>query len=168
MLCHIVKEKEIKNWTKLIKINTFKEKYKMMRDIEKTIGNLTDKQSTVYISSVDSDGFPNTKAMLKPRKREGIKYFYFSTNTHSMRVSQYRNNPKACIYFCDKRFFRGVMLKGTMEVLEDSDSKEMIWQEGDTLYYPLGVADPDYCVLKFTAESGRYYTNFSSESFEIE
>lgn len=26
-----------------------------------------------YISSVDQDGFPWTKAMLKPRKREGIK-----------------------------------------------------------------------------------------------
>lgn len=45
-----------------------------------------------------------------------------------MRVAQYRSNPKACIYFCDKRFFRGVMLKGTVEVLEDEITKEMIWQ----------------------------------------
>jgi general stress protein 26 len=54
-----------------------------------------------------------------------------------------------------------------MEVLEDSESKEMIWQDGDTMYYPLGVTDPDYCVLKFTADSGRYYSNFKSEDFEI-
>lgn len=59
------------------------------------------------------------------------------------------------------------MLKGTMEVLEDSEHKEMIWQEGDTMYYPEGVTDPDYCVLRFTAEQGRYYSNFSSESFEV-
>ncbi len=85
-----------------------------------------------------------------------------------MRAAQYRENPKACVYFCDRRFFRGVMLTGTMEVLEDSESKEMIWQEGDTMYYPLGVTDPDYCVLRFTAESGRYYSNFKSENFEIE
>ena len=85
-----------------------------------------------------------------------------------MRVSQYRENHKASIYFYDKRFFRGVMLKGTMEVLEDADSKEMIWQEGDTMYYPLGVTDPDYCVLKFTAEEGRFYSNFNSETFQIQ
>lgn len=85
-----------------------------------------------------------------------------------MRVSQYRANPKACIYFCDKRFFRGVMLIGTMEVLEDAASKEMIWRAGDTMYYPGGVTDPDYCVLKFTANAGRYYSNFKSESFAIE
>lgn len=139
----------------------------MMRDKEQTIGNLIDKQSVSFISSVDGDGFPNTKAMLPPRKREGIKTFYFTTNTSSMRVSQYRLNKNACIYFYDKRFFRGVMLKGTMEVLEDEGSKEMIWRDGDTMYYKEGVADPDYCVLKFTAQSGRYYSNFSSESFEI-
>ena len=139
-----------------------------MRDAEKTIGNIIEKQTTAFISSVDADGFPNMKAMLAPRKREGIRTFYFTTNTSSGRVGQYRNNPKACIYFCDRRFFRGVMLKGTMEVLEDSESKEMIWQPGDTMYYPLGVTDPDYCVLKFTAQSGRYYSNFKSEDFVIE
>lgn len=140
----------------------------MMRDAGQTIGNLIDRQGVAFISSLDEDGFPNTKAMLPPRKRVGIKTFYFTTNTSSMRVRQFRINPKACIYFCDKRFFRGVMLKGTMEVLEDAASKEMIWQDGDTMYYPKGVTDPDYCVLKFTAQTGRYYANFSSENFMIE
>ena len=139
-----------------------------MKDKNQTIGNLIDKQSVAFISSVDMEGYPNTKAMLPPRKREGIKTFYFTTNTSSMRVSQYKDNPKACIYFCDKRFFRGVMLKGTVEVLEDSDNKEMIWRIGDTIYYPKGVTDPDYCVLKFTAKTGRYYSNFKSEEFDVE
>lgn len=139
-----------------------------MKDVVKTIGNLIDKQGVSFISSVDENGYPNTKAMLPPRKREGIKVFYFTTNTSSMRVKQYRSDPKACIYFCDRRFFRGAMLTGTMEVLEDSYHKEMIWQEGDTMYYPEGVTDPDYCVLRFTAKEGRFYRNFSSENFEIE
>ena len=84
-----------------------------------------------------------------------------------MRVAQFKENPKACLYFCDRRFFRGVMLKGTMEVLEDSTLKEMLWLEGDTTYYPLGVRDPDYSVLKFTAQNGRFYSNFKSENFDI-
>ena len=119
------------------------------------------------IGSVDGEGFPNMKAMLPPRKREEISEFYFTTNTSSMRVKQYLENPKASIYFYDKRFYRGVMLKGTMEVLTDSKSKEEIWREGDEIYYPLGVTDSDYCVLKFTAQSGRYYSNFRSEDFLV-
>lgn len=138
-----------------------------MTDPVKTIGAILDKQSVVFISSVDENGFPNTKAMLAPRKREGMKVIYFHTNTSSMRVRQFKNNPKTCLYFCDKRFFKGVMLTGTMEVLEEPTYKEMLWQEGDTMYYPEGVTDPDYCVLRFTAEQGRFYSNFSSEDFEI-
>ncbi|MCL2148502.1 MAG: pyridoxamine 5'-phosphate oxidase family protein [Methanomassiliicoccaceae archaeon] len=138
-----------------------------MRDAEQTIGNLIDKQGVSFISSVDGDGFPNTKAMLPPSRREGIKVLYYHTNTSSMRVSQYRAEPRACVYFCDKRFFRGVMLKGTMEVLEDAASKEMLWDDKYVMYYPLGVADADYCVLRFTAQSGRYYSNFSSQDFDV-
>ena len=136
--------------------------------MEQTILNLIDKQSVSFISSVDSEGYPNTKAMLPPRKREGLKVFYFTTNTSSMRVSQFTKNPNACIYFCDKRFFRGVMLVGTVEVLQDSASKEMIWRDGDTMYYSKGVTDPDYCVLKFSAQKGRIYGNFKSEDFSIQ
>jgi len=139
-----------------------------MRDAEKTIGNIIDKASISIISSVDEDGFPNSKAMLPPRKREGIKHIYFTTNTSAMRTKQYLNNPKACVYFFDKRFFKGTMLKGTMDVLQDGVSKEMIWREGDEMYYSKGVTDPDYCVLRFTAKNGRYYSNFKSENFEVE
>jgi len=139
----------------------------MMRNPEQTIGNLIDKQGVSFVGSIDDDGFPNMKAMLPPRKREGIGEFWFTTNTSSMRVAQYRENPNACIYFYDKRFFRGVQLLGTMEVCTDAATKEMIWRDGDTMYYSGGVTDADYCVLKFTACRGRYYSNFSSEDFEI-
>lgn len=133
----------------------------------KTIENIIDKQSICYISSIDSEGFPNTKAMLKPRKRIGIKEIYLTTNTSSLKVASFKKNPKACLYFCDKRFFRGVMLKGNIEVLEDQKTKDMIWQDGDTMYYKGGVTDPDYCVLKFTAISVRYYSNFKSQDIKI-
>lgn len=139
-----------------------------MKNPEQTVGLIADKQRTAFLGSVDEQGFPNIKAVLQPRKREGIKTFYFTTNTSSMRVSQYLKNDRACIYFCDSRFFRGVMLRGTMEVLTDAASKAMIWQEGDTQYYPQGVTDPDYCVLRFTAVSGRYYSNFRSEEFTVD
>ena len=138
-----------------------------MRDSEKTIGNIIDKQSICYISSIDEDGFPNTKAMLQPRRRNGIKEIYLTTNTSSSKVKSIKNNSKACLYFCDKRFFRGVMLKGYAEVLEDQESKDMIWRCGDTLYYREGKTDPDYCVIKFTSISARYYSNFKSVDVEI-
>lgn len=139
----------------------------MMRDIEKTIGNLIDKTKISIISYIDFDGFPVSKAMLAPREREGIKNFWFSTNTSSNKVKCFRNNCKSSIYFVDKRFFRGVSLCGSIEVLETEEAKKRIWRAGDTMYYHKGVTDLDYCVLKFTAIKGRYYSNFSSEDFTL-
>lgn len=75
-----------------------------MKNPEQTIGKIADKMKTVFIGSVDEHGYPNIKAMLQPRLRDGIKTF-FSTNTSSLRVQQYLNDSKACIYFCDNRFF---------------------------------------------------------------
>lgn len=139
----------------------------MAKDPVKTALSVVERSGKAIIGSVDEEGFPNLKAMLKPREQDGLRVFYFTTNTSSMRVRQYLNNPKASIYFYDARFFRGVMLKGTMEVLQDPASKERIWQDGDTMYYPLGVTDPDYCVLRFTAQTGRLYENFGSVDFPV-
>lgn len=124
------------------------------------------KQKVSVISSIDEEGFPNTKAMLAPRKIEE-NCLYFSTNTSSMRVAQYETNKKACVYFFSKGRFKyeGVMLIGTMEVLTDQKIKNDIWRTGDTMFYKEGVTDPDYCVLKFTAQKGRQYCDLKTENF---
>ncbi len=44
----------------------------------------------------------------------------------------------------------------------------MLWQDGDERYYPQGVTDPDYCVLRFVIHEGRYYSDFESETFTVE
>ena len=127
-----------------------------------------DSQKTAFIGSVDEDGFPNIKAMLAPRERDGT-VFYFTTNTSSMRVKQSLADPKASVYFYHRGRFRytGVMFRGTMRVLTDQETKDRIWRPGDNMFYKKGVTDPDYCVLCFTATGGRYYRDLKTESFEL-
>jgi len=138
-----------------------------MNNLTEIIENMIGKQNVSFISSVDEDGYPNTKAMLAPVKQEGIKTFYWHTNSLSVRIKQYRINPKACIYFCDEHSFEGVMLKGTMEVVDDPDTKKDIWKDDFSIYYQGGVDGGDFILLRFTAETGRYYSNFNSDSFVV-
>ncbi len=135
----------------------------------KKIEKFIHKQKVSFICSIDDENYPNVRAMLKPRKHLGLREFYFSTNTSSAKVQQYRNNPNASIYFYHKGLIKytGVMLKGKMKVLTDQTTKDLIWRTGDTIFYKKGKTDPDYCVLKFTATSGRYYQNLQTRSFEI-
>ena len=73
-------------------------------------------------------------------------------------------NKDYCMYcYRDGKFLQ----ECTMEVLTDAKSKEMIWCEGDEQYYPGGVTDPNYCVLKFTATDGRFYSDFYPRSFVL-
>lgn len=138
-----------------------------MRSKEQII-NFVQKQKTAFIASVDENGFPNMKAMFAPRKIDG-NHFYFTTNTSSMRAQQFMRNPRASIYFYSRGRFKyeGLMLTGTMEVLQDEASKKEIWRTGDTMFYKKGVTDPDYCVLKFTAKKARHYSDLKSESFDF-
>lgn len=139
----------------------------MAKDLVKLGLNIVKRSGVSIVGSVDQDGFPNIKAMLAPREHDGLREFFFTTNTSSMRVKQYRENGKASVYFFDRRFFKGLLLTGTMEVLEDQATKERIWRTGDTMYYHQGVTDPDYCVLRFVAKTGRIYESFASYSFEV-
>ena len=135
----------------------------------KKIEKFIHKQKVSFICSIDDENYPNVRAMSKPREHIGLKEFYFSTNTSSAKVQQYRNNPNASIYFYHKGLIKytGVILKGKMKVLTDQTTKDLIWRTGDTIFYKKGKTDPDYCVLKFTATSGRYYQNLQTQSFKI-
>jgi general stress protein 26 len=128
----------------------------MDKDLQERLMALIDQTHDIVVCSVDENGFPNAKAMFK-NKHDGMKTFWFSTNTSSTRAQQFQKNDKACIYFLSKDKIEGLMLAGTMEVLFDHDTKAWLWQDGDIQYYSQGIDDPDYCVYKFTADQGNYW-----------
>ena len=128
---------------------------------------LMDELDFCLLGTVGEDGFPNIKSMTN-LKHEGLKKIWFSTNTSSRRVRQLRNNNRACVYYVDGKEFKGLVLIGTIEILQDLESRKMLWFDGAERYYPLGMEDPDYSVLCFTAEHGNYYHKLNNISFEIE
>jgi general stress protein 26 len=138
-----------------------------METIKRKILKLVNKK-IAFIGSVNGNNVPNIKAMLVA-KHDGIKTFYFASNSSAMRTEQYKHNNNACIYFNGGPIYKGLMLEGTMEILNDEKSKKLIWQNGmKNIYKNGGMNDPDYCILKFTAKIGRYYYWFKTETFEIE
>lgn len=93
---------------------------------KKAVWNIIKDTKITIISYVDEDGFPISKAMLAPREIAGIHTFWFSTNTSSDKVQQFKSNPKASIYFFSQRFFKGISLIGNVEVFESVEAKERI------------------------------------------
>ncbi|MFN2271927.1 MAG: pyridoxamine 5'-phosphate oxidase family protein [Anaerolineae bacterium] len=127
---------------------------------------LADKSGIAMLGTNGDNGYPNIKAMIK-MENEGLNRIWFSTNTSSKRVGQLVQNSKVCVYFVDFEQWKGLMLVGDVKVLQDAESRQRLWREGFEKYYPLGVTDPDYSVLRFTAQWGNYYHALSNVTFEL-
>jgi len=138
----------------------------MNETLKREIFDLLESATVSFVSSVDADGFPNTKAMLA-LDHDGLPVHYFSTNYSARRTQQFLNNPNACVYFCQEIDFRGLMLIGHISICTDKAHKQKLWRDGFEIYYPQGMDDPNYCVLKFTAQRGNYYHGLNNYDFSI-
>ncbi len=127
---------------------------------------LVNSATIAMLGTNGDDGYSNIKAMIK-MENEGLQRIWFSTNTSSRRVAQVLRDPRTCVYFVDFDQWMGLMLVGTVEVLQDAESRQRLWRPGYEKYYPLGVTDPDYSVLRFTSQWGDYYHALSNVSFEL-
>ena len=125
--------------------------------------------NTFVITCVGGDGYPLSKAVVPGRFRETLAEMYFCTNTSSNFTAEVVRDGKAGVYFYSRRLvWQGCMLKGRMEIVADQAVKNRYWQNRYKNAYPQkSPADPDFCLLKFSPASGRYYSWFRIEDFAI-
>jgi general stress protein 26 len=127
---------------------------------------LVNRSTIAYLSTIDSFGFPFTKAMLN-LYHLNLEMICFSTNTSSKRVKQINENSKASVYYCDEKKYVGLLLIGTIKVDRDICMRKSLWFEGSELFYPLGIDDPDYSVLQFKTEKCDLYNGKEIIQFNI-
>lgn len=127
---------------------------------------LMESTTIVVLGTNGEDGFPNVRGMLK-LENDGLKTIWFSSNTGSKKVSQLERDSRACVYIYDPESFKGLMLVGRIDIFRDENIRRRFWGEGFEPYYPEGVNDPNYSILRFTAEWGNYYSNLSNTTFEL-
>jgi len=120
------------------------------------------KKKLAFVGSVD-ESEPFIKCMMVSKREDNI--FFFDSNNASVRAAHWKKNPNACLYFYGGPIYRGVMLSGTMEIINDMELKKAHWKPLMKFVYKGGVTDPDYCILKFIAKKGRYYYMYKSEDF---
>ncbi|MFW9943228.1 MAG: pyridoxamine 5'-phosphate oxidase family protein [Candidatus Thorarchaeota archaeon] len=148
-------------------------------EVKKSSEELIENSLVVYFSTVDSNGFPITRALLNTRYRKRYPEFsefydnledkyiiYFSTNTSSSKIEHIKQNPKVAVYFCDTEQFKGVMFGGEVEIIKDMEIKRQFWLERSARYYPKGLEDPDYTILRFRPKNARFYHKLNQVEFK--
>lgn len=142
--------------------------------------DLRETAEAAYVTTIDPDGYPQTRAMFNLRRKEQFPglaalfkghqndfLVYFTTNTSSPKMAHVKKNPKVAVYYCRAGEFRGLMLSGEMEIVTDRAEKEQVWQKGWEMYYPGGVHDPDHTVLRLRPMAAKYYHQLDSFYFDL-
>jgi general stress protein 26 len=128
--------------------------------------------SVVYLTNIDKDGFPSTRAMLNlknPNEYPGLVAVheaeenpltvFMSTNTSSQKFAEIEQNGKANLYYCDPQKFYAVLLQGTVEIITDNELRQRAWQKDwGELYYPKG--DSDYTLLRFVPATLKIWNSY--------
>ena len=120
------------------------------------IKRLIDRSLFADLGFLGGDGSPAIRRVFCVWHR-GIGGHLISTNTSSGHVRRLGENDAACLYFADSETFEGVCLTGRATPTRDAALRRLLWNDGDEKYYPLGVDDPDYCIVEFIAERAEYY-----------
>lgn len=135
----------------------------MTESMKNEIKTLRETSKIAYVGSVSETGHPQIKAM-HVLEHDSLDTQYFSTNLSSKRAQWFLHNPKASVYYCNEAQFKGALFSGSVEVCTDHETKAFLWRDGFEIYYPHGVDDEDYCVLKFTAATVNYYHRLHNET----
>lgn len=151
-----------------------------LEEVIKLSEELIENSLIAYLSTIDSDGFPITRALLNLRYKERYPQFsnffdkqenkyinYFSTNTSSSKIDHIKKNPNVAVYFCAPDDFKGIMLGGDIEIVDNMDIKREFWLDTSVRYYPKGLEDPDYTILRFNPKNATFYYKLQQVKFKL-
>ena len=147
-------------------------------NIKQNCLNLIENADGVYFTTIDLEGFPQTRVMFNLRNKDQFpdlsKIFeenkeefmiILGTNTSSSKIDHIKANHNVCAYFRNE--WEGLMLKGVIEIITDEKFKKKVWQEDWVNYYKHGVNDPDYTVLKMLPKFVKHYHQLRIDEFEL-
>ena len=130
------------------------------KELKQACLKLMEIADVTYLSTIDSSGFPQTRAMVNLRNKEQFSpltsafeghqedlLIYMTTDTASGKFKQIKANPKVSVYFCNPQQIQGLLLMGEIETVADMDIKKQLWQDDWKTYYPGGFDGPEYNIL---------------------
>ena len=150
------------------------------KELKQECLKLMETADAAYLSTIDSDGFPQTRVMGNLRNTKqypGLKsmfsehsedfLIYLTTSASSGKMAQMRANPKVSVYFCNPSEFLGLMLGGKIDVVEDGELKKQLWQDGWEVYWPGGADGPEFTVLRLLPDLAKGWHKEGAFGFKL-
>lgn len=108
----------------------------------------TGEASYCVLALIGPDGYPSAST-ISAAKADGVRRIHFCTGLTSPKAERVKHCGKASVCFNSPEY--NITLVGTIEILTDPEIKREMWYGGLAQHFS-GPEDPNYCVLRFTAE----------------
>ena len=128
--------------------------------VEKLMANV----ETMFFATNGSHGHPNIRAMM-PVRIDGTQAVWFATSLESSKLIELVKDNKAAIYGYAPNSMAEFRLWGNVTILDDHESRHLVWTDELKEHFPEGADDPILRVLRFDVVSGLYYKDGKSGLF---
>ncbi|MEG1819216.1 MAG: pyridoxamine 5'-phosphate oxidase family protein [Oscillospiraceae bacterium] len=125
-----------------------------MADFFNDAQNLLESCENIEVASVDEQGYPRVCVVTKLMS-SGFDKIYFSTGASGTKTRHFNSNQKASVCYHDNK--DSVTLVGKVEIVEDMELKQQIWQDWLFSHFKDGVNDSEFCLLKFKASEATFW-----------
>ena len=149
-------------------------------ELKKACLALIEKPEIAYLSSINSDGYPETRAVYNFRckkkfphlidlfqKHEDDFVVYLTTDTSSQKMKQINANPNVSIYYCDMKEWHSLLLICKAEVVIDAGIKKSCWKDEWSQYYKGKWEDPEFTIIKLTPFRAKGWNVSEAYEFKI-
>jgi len=150
------------------------------KELKQECLKLMETAEAVYLSTVDGDGYPQSRVMGNLRSKEQCQIaeelfaghdedflIYMLTGHSSDKMRQIRANSKVGVYFCNSAEFHTLLLVGNAEEIDDPDLKKRIWQDEWKIHWPGGPEDPEFVMLKLLPEWAKGWYKEAAFEFKL-
>ena len=120
-----------------------------IKEIEAKASQLLEKCIVLALASINEKGYPRICVVSKVKAND-FKDIYFVTSKRSHlsgKATHFENNSKASM--CYTLEGDSVTLIGNVEFIEDKVLQAQFWNESDRSFFPRGIDDPKFRLLKF-------------------
>lgn len=125
-----------------------------METLKEKADAMLQRSEVVVLTSINKEGYPRPVPMSKI-KSEGIAVIWMSTGLNSVKTKDFLANPKAGVCFQEQG--NSVALTGEVEIITDNAIKKEMWQDWFIEHFTEGASDPNYVLIKFTAQHATYW-----------
>ena len=124
----------------------------MEKNLKKSTEHIK-KHRNVHMATVGVDNNPNCRVMYTARVDEDDN-LWFATHTESDKMAELAKNPTCVITsWADNEY---VHLTGEVQKVDDQKTKEELWEDDWSMYFPRGKSDPAYTLVKVKVRNAEF------------